>query len=615
MRRLSGLLILATINLTAAQSLPLSPTAMVASADGTTLYLACGTAERVLRFDLATRKVSGSINVSQAPLGLALSTDEKQLFVTCVAPESHVCVVDLASLAISGKIPAGHTAMAPVVSPDGKTIYVCNRFNNDVSVINLAAKKELCRIAVQREPIAAAISRDGNYLLVANHLHLGRADANYVAAAVSVIDTASNQVIKELQLPTGSGSLNHLRISPDGQYAVVTHIVGRFNRLPTHATEGWINANALTVIDLAEMKVHGTMLLDDRYQGAANPWGVAWSADGATLVVTHAGTHEISVIDFQKLLARLPALPAAYDPVKAADVYAATKANYELPDDLPFFDGSRLRVKLPRGDLGPRAVVIVGHTVYVANYFSDTLTAIDLSAANPKVQSLALGPKPAMDAVRQGEFYFHDARMCFDGWQSCSSCHPGGARADGLNWDLLNDGVGNPKNTKSLLFAPRTPPLMSLGGRADAKAAVRAGIQNILFTRQPEEVVNAIEAYLQSLQPVASPYLVHGLLSEAARRGKKLFRRAGCAACHVSGLYTDMRPHDVGTRAPGDKPADKFYTPTLTEVWRTAPYLHDGSATAVRDVIVTRNPKDEHGETSNLSNQEIDDLCAYVLSI
>lgn len=491
------LLILSLTRIEAAQSPPLSPTAVVACSHTTQLYLACSRANRVLCFDTASQKVSGSISVPEAPVGLVLSTDEKLLFVTCAAPESQVCIIDLAKLRIIGSIPAGHTAMSPVISLDGKTLYVCNRFNNYVSVIDLIANKEVCRVAVQREPVAAAITRDGKFLLVANHLHTGPANVNYVAAVVSVIDTALNKVTKELQLPAGSGSLNDIRISPDGQYAVVPHIVGRFSRLPTHVTEGWINANALTVIDVKEMKVHGTVLLDDHYRGAGNPWGVAWCSDGATLVVTHAGTHEVSVIDFQKLLSQLPVLPATYNPVAAADSYAASKAKYELPDDLPFLAGGRFRVELAGDHLGPRAVVVVGHTAYVANYFSDTLAAIDMSAANPKVESIALGPKQNMDTVRKGEFYFHDAGICYEGWQSCASCHPCDGRPDGLNWDLLNDGVGNPKNTKSLLFATRMPPVMSLGVRPDAMAAVRAGIQHILFTSQPQdEIVNSIVAYL-----------------------------------------------------------------------------------------------------------------------
>ena len=83
----------------------------------------------------------------------------------------------------------------------------------------------------------------------------------------------------------------------------------------------------------------------------------------------------------------------------------------------------------------------------------------------------------------------------------------------------------------------------------------------------------------------------------------------------MSGLFTDLHPHDVGTRAAYDGPADKFYTPTLIEVWRTAPYLHTGSAGAIRDVLTTCNADGRHGDMSGLSSQEIDDLCEYVLSL
>ena len=120
----------------AAQPQPLSPAAVITSSDGTALYLACATANRILRFDTASRSVSGSITVPAVPLGLVLSLDGKQLFVTCAAPESQVCVIDLKKRKVVEIIPAGHTAMAPVISLDSKTLYVCNRFNNDVSVID-----------------------------------------------------------------------------------------------------------------------------------------------------------------------------------------------------------------------------------------------------------------------------------------------------------------------------------------------------------------------------------------------------------------------------------------------------------------------------------------------
>ena len=70
-----------------------------------------------------------------------------------------------------------------------------------------------------REPVSAALTRDGRFLLVANHLPRGRSDVPYVAATVSVIDVAQRKVVKELRLPNGSINLRQICVSPDGKYA------------------------------------------------------------------------------------------------------------------------------------------------------------------------------------------------------------------------------------------------------------------------------------------------------------------------------------------------------------------------------------------------------------
>jgi YVTN family beta-propeller protein len=612
--------LLAAGTLTAKDQSPLSPAALVSSPDGRTLFVACYTGDRVLAIDVGTRKVVRSIAVLPQPTGLAISSDGKTLFTTCAAPESRVCVVNLGTGRVTAKLPAGHTASAPVISPDGKTLYVCNRFNNDVSAIDLATKRAT-RISVRREPVAATITPDGRRLLVANLLHTGRADADHVGAVVSVIDTASRRVVDDLWLPTGSGSLNDIRVSPDGKYAVVTHILSRFQLPTTQLERGWVNTNAKTIIALDRMEVVNTILLDSLDRGAANPWGVAWSADSKKLVIALAGTHEVSITDFPGLLEKLARLsPQPASAISSALPYStavASRTSSDVKNDLSFLVGLRERRALPEGDLGPRAVVVIGRVAYTANFFSDTLSAVELDGSHPRVESIPLGPKPQMTAARQGELYFNDARICFQQWQSCASCHPGDARVDGLNWDLLNDGMGNPKNNKSLLLVFKTPPAMSTGVRESAEAAVRAGIRHILFTVQPPEVANSIDAYLQSLKPVPSPQLVKGGLSPAARRGEKLFlsKEIGCASCHPAPFFTDLQSYDVGTRGRFDGDNGTFDTPTLVELWRTAPYLHDGSAATVRDVLLESNSGDQHGKTSRLTADQINDLLEYLLSL
>jgi cytochrome c peroxidase len=286
-----------------------------------------------------------------------------------------------------------------------------------------------------------------------------------------------------------------------------------------------------------------------------------------------------------------------------------------VPDDLAFLVG--LRRRIPLTGRSPRAVAITGSQLHVASFFSSTLETIDVARPDARLESFALTEPRPVTATRRGKEAFNDASHAFQGWQSCASCHSDDARVDGLNWDLLNDGLGNPKNSRSLLLSHRTPPAMSLGVRESAELAVRAGFRHILFSVPPEDVPAAVDAWLQSLKPAISPHRVKGRLSPAARRGRALFRSeaAGCAACHPAGLFTDLQAYDVGTAGAYDPPGAEIDTPTLIELWRTRPYLHDGSAADLRDVLVSRNAGDRHGRTSQLSSTQIDDLVAYLLSL
>ncbi len=595
----------------------LSPLDLAVSPDGARLFVSCATSDRVLEFDVAANRVVRTLRVDAAPHGAVVSKDGRQILVTCAAAQSSICVVDLGTGKIARRIPAGHTAMAPVLSPDGKTLFVCNRFNNEVAFIDLATGKVSQQVRVPREPVAAVLTPDGKTLFVANHLQAGRADLDVVAAVISVIDTTTAKVVKEIPLVNGGNQLRGLAISPDGKVVAASHLISRFHLPTTQIERGWINTAALTLIDVNTLKPVNAVLLDNIDSGAANPWGVAWSVDGKRIVVTHAGTHEISVIDAPALLAKLAKMPNALDANVKVDYTVASRVAADVPNDLSFLVGLRTRVKLPKGDLGPRGVALAGARMFSANYFSDSLTAVDLGSSGGPVSSLALGSKVAMNAVRKGEFYFNDGSICFQGWQSCASCHSSDARVDGLNWDNLNDGIGNPKNSKTLLLSHSTAPAMWLSVREDASTAVRAGIKHSLFTVQPPEVAESIDSYLKSLQPVSSPWLVNGRLSKAAERGKKLFNdeAVACAECHKGKFFTDLKSHDVGTRSQYDKEKDIFDTPSLIECWRGAPYLHDGSAATILDVLTTRNEKNEHGSVKKLTKEQIADLAEYVLSL
>ena len=334
--------------------------------------------------------------------------------------------------------------------------------------------------------------------------------------------------------------------------------------------------------------------------------------------MAHAGTHELSVIDAPALLEKLAKIAA--NPVDPAKLKPEERINYaslsaaDVPNDLSFLVGLRQRTKLD--GLGPRGVCIVGSKAYVASYYSDALAVVDLSPKPEKrVASLALGPAPVMTTQRRGHLFFTDADLCFQHWQSCESCHPD-ARVDGFNWDLMNDGMGNPKNTKNMLLSHRTPPCMWEGVRATGEIAVRSGITHIQFAVRPDEDAQAIDEYLKALTPVPSPHLVNGQLSPSAQRGREIFfnNKGGCYRCHPEPLYTDLKTHHVASKGQYDHRSD-FDSPSLIECWRTAPYLHDGHYTTMKQLLKEGKHGSKGSGLEKLTEQELNDLVEFVLSL
>ena len=511
-------------------------------------------------------------------------------------------------------VAVGHSPCAPVISKDGGTIYVLNRFAAQVSVLDAGKMSVAKTVKVLREPFAATLGAEGRYLFVANMLPYCAATNDVVAASVSVIDTRTFAV-RHILLPNGSTGVRGIASSPDGKSVYVTHTMGRYQLPTTQLERGWMNTAALSVFDGATGAYVNTVLLDDVDRGGANPWGVAVTEDGRTLVVAHAGTCELSIIDRAALHDRLAKA------AKGESASGIVKSAEDVPNDLAFLVSIRRRVLA--GGNGPRGVLLSGRTAITALYFEDAVSLFDLDDPSARAKLVPLGPRPDLsrDRARRGEMLYNDGSMCFQQWQSCASCHPDG-RVDGLNWDLLNDGMGNPKQTKSELYDHLTPPTMITGIRKDMHTCNAAGLIHIQFVTRPEEDVHCFDAYVEKMKPVPSPYLVNGKLSARAQRGEKLFVKAKCADCHTpekkapggEPLWTDLKLYDVGLGT-ATETGRKFDTPTLAECWRTAPYLYDGRALTMEEVLTTCNPNDTHGETSKLTPEQIKDLAEYVLSL
>jgi mono/diheme cytochrome c family protein len=236
--------------------------------------------------------------------------------------------------------------------------------------------------------------------------------------------------------------------------------------------------------------------------------------------------------------------------------------------------------------------------------------------------------------------------MTFAGYISCATCHLDGG-SDERVWDFTERGEGL-RNTHTLLGRGG----MKMGNVhwtsnfdeiQDFENDMRNGFRGKGFL--PDSVFNsgkisdplgdkkaglspeldALAAYVSSLDKVhQSPYRNQdGSLTNDAVQGKKIFADLGCATCHGGADFTDRKAggfHDVGTILASSGKRRKgalagFGTPTLKGIWETAPYLHDGSAPTLRDVLVTRNVDKKHGDLSSLSEAQIDDLVAYLLQI
>ncbi len=577
-----SLILLLTLYSVQAQSPDvLSPTALSCHED--IIAIAHRTGRRIDVRNKSNNELIYSIPCEEEPTGLLIQGNT--LFFTSSYAEGYINAYSLDTGEKLFRQAVGMGTCAPSISKNGEVLYLCNRYKNEVVFFDVNQRKITHTIPVIREPSCATLSKDGSLLFVANFLPHQRADLEVVASQVSVIDTKKQNLIKQISLENGSNALRDMALSHDGDYLFISHNLGRFQVPTSQLQQGWMNTSALSVINTRTLSFEGAVLLDEPESGAAGIWGVACNQQ--FLAVTHSGTHEFSLIDY----------PAFIEKFKQVE------DKRTLAYQLDFLSGLRKRIKL-NGN-GPRAIHLHQQKLYIASYFSDQIHRFDLETNENT--TFMLNPNFKESLARQGERHFNDATLCFQSWQSCNGCHPGDARTDGLNWDLLNDGIGNPKNCKSLLYAHQTPPSMITGIRASANVAVRAGFKYIQFADVPEEVSQAVDAYLSALKPLPSPYLQQGKLSPLAEKGEKIFIQLNCNSCHSGPYYTDMKMYRIGE----SEFEAGWDTPTLIEVWRTAPYLNDGRAKDLHELFKVH----KHGIEEKVKDKDIEALVEYVNSL
>jgi cytochrome c peroxidase len=278
---------------------------------------------------------------------------------------------------------------------------------------------------------------------------------------------------------------------------------------------------------------------------------------------------------------------------------------------------------------------------------------------------------PTAARVELGRRLFHDTALSADSSLACASCHrpdhaftdtvpqPAGVYgrtgrnapslhnagyATSFAWDGRSDSI-----EEQVLRAIADPAEMALphdrlaarlGAEPDYAAAFRSAFgPNPTGDITPGRAARALAAYLRTLRAGdsrADRFRAGDTtaLTPLERQGLDLFLgRANCVACHGGPLFSDGSFHNTGVGWGGADPGragvtgraeDRglFATPSLRDVARTPPYMHDGSLPSLEDVIAfydggaTPNPLlDREIRPLGLSAAERVALVAYLRAL
>ena len=286
--------------------------------------------------------------------------------------------------------------------------------------------------------------------------------------------------------------------------------------------------------------------------------------------------------------------------------------------------------------------------------YAGAVSAQSKGKASPAPLGLLPIPWPAdnpysADKVELGKVLYFDKRLSADNSVACASCH---APERGFTDNSpVSTGIRGQKGGRS---APTTiNRAYSLAQFWDGRAATleeqaKGPIQNpiemgethvnvvaklnaiagyrALFEKSfgsPEVTIDnaakAIATFERTLLSGNSPYDRYkagnkAALTAAQVRGMDVyFNTAKCDQCHEGvnltanayanlGIGTDKPEPDEGRFAVTKDPADwgKFKTPTLRDISKTAPYMHDGSLKTLEEVV-------EHYDKGGIANKNLDE--------
>jgi YVTN family beta-propeller protein len=574
------------------------------------------------------------ISVGALPRTLAFSPDGDRAYVT-VQERNELWVVNANSRAVLRRIAVGHQPYGVAVSPHDGTILVSNQGGDSVSVVRpdgIVARI----IPVPSSPRTIIITADGDFAFISHFITRG------TEGTLTRIDLRANAAptIVSLVEDSGPDTTSSGRGVPNILSALAVDPAGRsvwFGGLKANTGRGvFVNGEAPTP--------------ENTLRGFFGKVDVAKAAEEVARRIDANDTDSVSAIAFS------PNGRFAY----VAHQGAGTVSTYDLSAASLIQPGDGNTVTFnSRIDVGhaPQGIVVSadGTRAYVANFLSRNVQVLSLTNASAPtiISTVSVAAETLPPRIANGKRLFYRSKEPMHSranYIACVSCHPDGGGSDGRTWDFTHKGEG----------LRNTTDLRSRGGMAHGPVHWSANFDEIQDFEN--DIVNAfggtglaqdgqppnpplgapnagrsvdlddLAAYVSFLTNAApSPYRKQdGTLPEAALRGKMLFNNPAlqCASCHIPPRFTDSvlsNPadyvfHDVGTLTPASGqrlggPLPGIDTPSLIGTWASAPYLHDGSAATLLDLLTTRNINNQHGVTSTLTTNQLSDLVAYLQSI
>jgi YVTN family beta-propeller protein len=596
---------------TADQPRYLTPLGLALSRDGAELWVTCESAHTIAVVDVRERRLSCEIPVGRQPNELTFDRAGLRAFVSNRLDDS-VSVVDTRERRVIATLDVGDEPHGVLVDAADRYLYVLNTSLDNVSVFDLATLQEEKRLTASRSPWSLALSPDGSQIFVTHALSRFIEPLQPSLSEIVVIDT-DRAVVEDRFLAPQANLLQGVDWHPSGEFAVIT-LLRTKNLVPmTRVARGWTISNGLGLIWR-----DGTVdqvILDQPHLGFADPAAVAVTPDGRHALVTSSGTDRVAVVDLDRLVTLIQ-----------------TATPHERKSVLPNHMGKSAEFvshHIPTG-ASPRGIVCSadGAWAYVANALDDSITVIDLERLEA-IDTIDLGGSKEITRARYGERLFHSANITFRRMFSCHTCHPDG-HIDNIVYDIEPDGIGiSPVDNRTLRGIHDTAPFKWEGTNPSLSRQCGPRL-SVFFTRiqpfTPDELA-AVDFYICTIPRPPNRYRALGQpLTDAQRRGKELFERTHandgheipvanrCITCHPPPLYTDGLVHDVGTRQWNDR-TGTFDVPHLNNIYDSAPYLHNGMAHTLEEIWTRFNPYDQHGVANDMTKDQLNDLVEYLKTL